>query len=114
MDSVLEDQTPPTPDGLLTLAAAATPLPWSEFCESGDWWIEHCDTDGNPTGGVVCDADAMSSADMLYIVAAANQAPQLARENAALRAVLEDILTRYHLDYDTLEVARAALAAGGE
>ena len=33
--------------------AAATPGPWQEFCESGDWWVEQTDGAYNGTGRTV-------------------------------------------------------------
>jgi len=42
-----------------------TPAPWGEFCESGEWWIEHAGADGGPanfdTPTIVC---CDSGADM--------------------------------------------------
>lgn len=38
--------------------AAATPAPWREFCESGDWWIGRADEDGGPADDTsVCDSN---------------------------------------------------------
>jgi hypothetical protein len=55
-----------------------TPRPWSEFCESGDWWIAQKDEDGMP-GASVCDANDMSAADMFLIVNAVNMHDELLR-----------------------------------
>ena len=61
-----------------------SPLPWSEFCESGSWWIESADEDGSPllpTDGrnFVVGADDIHTSNMLYIVWAANVVPELVK-----------------------------------
>lgn len=45
----------------------ATPGPWSDFCESGQWWIQQKGPDGDPTGEVICIADDISADDMIFI-----------------------------------------------
>lgn len=49
--------------------ALPTPGPWSEFCESGDWWIARTDKDGSPLEAV-CYSDDISEADTNLICAA--------------------------------------------
>lgn len=71
-----------------------TPTPWSEFAESGDWWIQQCDADGNPIGGtVVSNANDMSSADMLFIVRAVNA------HDAMLNAIARYLELHSNCDY---------------
>lgn len=67
---------------------AATPGPWSDFCESGDWWIETMADDGSPGGLVVCDANDMDAADMALIAAAPTDIAALIAEVRRLRALM--------------------------
>lgn len=69
---------------LRRLLSAATPGPWGEFAESGDWWVEHSDADGNPTGGFVCKSDTAGNdatwekqEDIDLMIAAVNALPAL-------------------------------------
>lgn len=64
-----------------------TPTPWSEFAENGDWWIQGKDAEGNPIGHPVCDANDMSTADMLFIIQAVNNLDALV---GALQQAQED------------------------
>jgi hypothetical protein len=84
------DPTPPLGaaelDAIEAQANRATPGPWSEFCESSDWWIQQKDADGGPTGTAVADANGMSVDDMLFIVAARTNVPRLVAEVKASRA----------------------------
>lgn len=84
------DPTPPLGvaelEAIEAQATRATPGPWSEFCESGDWWIGQQDAKGGPTGLTVCDADTMSVDDMLFIVAARTNVPRLVADLQASRA----------------------------
>ena len=67
---------------------AATPGPWSDFCESGDWWIETMADDGSPGGLVVCDANDMDAADMALIAAAPTDIAALIAEVRRLRTLI--------------------------
>lgn len=60
----------------------ATPGPWSEFAETGEWWIETLAEDGGPAGSIVGSTDDWRGEDMLFAVAAANAV-------RAVRGVLE-------------------------
>lgn len=67
---------------------AATPTPWSDFCESGDWWIQQADpVDGDPIGAVICDANDMGEGDMLFIAHARQDVDDLIQEVERLRAI---------------------------
>lgn len=83
-------------DDLLTrlgrLEAAATPGPWGEFAESGDWWVEGAEGIG------VCESNEAwnHQADIDLMIAARNALPALLRlaravaaEKAAARAMDE-------------------------
>lgn len=59
------------------LALGPSPRPWSDFCESGDWWVESCDPDGSPAGDFVMGANNIRGANLAYIIWAANLAPGL-------------------------------------
>ena len=63
-------------DEIERLYDAATPGRWSEFCESGDWWIAQSDTDGSP-GDSIADANDMSADDMIFVINARNEMPAL-------------------------------------
>lgn len=58
-------------DAIKARLAAATPGPWSEYAESGEWWINQNDGDGaNPSpveGGWVCDSRQMSPEDVEFV-----------------------------------------------
>lgn len=56
-------------DELRRLATRATPGPWGEFCESGDWWIGRCTEDGDALPEIVCDSESIDSHDTAYIAA---------------------------------------------
>ena len=65
--------------------AAADQGPWSAFCESGDWWIQQRDTDGNPIGTMICDANAISDSNMELIAHAPADIAALIAEVERLR-----------------------------
>lgn len=74
---------------LRTLEAAATPGPWREVAESGEWWIEHY-SDDKPEGVFVCDSNSSNwrlQADIDFVVAARNAMPALLAELTQLRAL---------------------------
>ena len=50
--------------------AAATPGPWQEFCESGDWWVEQTDGAYNGTGRTVGESPEWEQADLDLAMAA--------------------------------------------
>ena len=91
-----------------------TPTPWSEFAESGDWWIQQCDADGSPVGEtVVSNANDMSAADMLFIVRACNAHDALVSTLKAVEAHHVEqnrIKGRDEANSTTLRLIRAALA----
>jgi hypothetical protein len=73
---------------------AATPAPWQEFAESGDWWIQQADADGGPIleGGWVCNSNNdiwAKQADINLTTAARNALPDLLSAVGSLRATLE-------------------------
>lgn len=57
------------------------PLPWAEFCESDDWWINSVDSEGTLIeGGFVINSNAdevSNQATVEYIIKAANAYPKL-------------------------------------
>lgn len=66
---------------LRRLHEAATPAPWSEFCESGDWWVARKDADGMPLESV-CNSDPELWAkqdDIELMTSARNALPALLR-----------------------------------
>ena len=73
----------------MALLAAATPPPWDEFCESGDWWIGQRAPAGEfvEGAGVAYGTDAWSSqANVDLVVAAVNALPHLLDALAAAEA----------------------------
>ena len=89
-----------------------TPTPWSEFAESGDWWIQGRDADGSPIGDVVCDANSMRAADMGFIITACNAHDALVGALEAIEAhhVKQNAVKgRDEAHSTTLRLARAAL-----
>lgn len=63
IDLLKADPVPPWEPG------PHTPGPWSEFAESGDYWIAQVVEDGMP-GAVVCDSVGISGSDTSLICAA--------------------------------------------
>lgn len=61
----------------------ATPAPWGEFCESGDWWIGPSNAEGGAGDGIsVCpsDMDTWTRQDDIDVtIAARNALPLLLR-----------------------------------
>ncbi len=104
-------------DGIPWVASPHTPTPWSEFAESGDWWIQQCDAEGNPIGEtVVSNANDMSAADMFFILQACNSFDALV---AACKEELEvydgmDVATLRDSTLARIERLRAALAKAGK
>jgi predicted nucleotidyltransferase len=121
-------------DELERLERAATPGPWGEFAESGDWWVEQrgddggpaCNPNGSPTG-FVCESNTdergqwAKQEDIDLMIAARNALPALLRVARAARE-LEEILATVAADADAADVLvmrrhaaraelRAALAA---
>lgn len=96
------------------VAEPHTPTPWSEFAESGDWWIQQCDAEGNPAGAtVVTNANDMSAADMGFIITACNAHEALVEALQAIEAhhVEESRITNRPETWSTtLRLCRAALA----
>lgn len=96
-------------DGPVWKPEPHTPGPWSEFAESGDYWIAQVVEDGMP-GKVVCDDSAGISGGDTNLICAA---PEL------LAALIE--IEVYHVEQNrikgreeshsrTLRIARAAIA----
>jgi hypothetical protein len=73
--------------------AAADEGPWSDFCESGDWWIQQCSADGDPIGATICDANDMSTSNMNLIAHAPADLAALIEEVVKLRMALDTIGT---------------------
>jgi hypothetical protein len=84
--------------------AAATPGPWQEFCESGDWWVEQSDGEytgtgrivgGSPLGWAQADLDLAISApaDLAALLRVARAAHRIASNpDAVAWAILERAL----------------------
>lgn len=74
-------------------AEAATPGPWSEFCESGDWWVAQTLAGGEPGESVLDSSpNAMLQADVDFICAANPTATlSLIAHVDELTAVLKDV-----------------------
>lgn len=74
--------SPPPSDRetLRALIAAATPLPWAEFCESDDCWIQQADAEGAPVGiQAVMEStpEAINPENKALVLAAVNALPGL-------------------------------------
>ena len=83
--------TPNTPtvaqsDAWRKLADAATPGPWEEVAESGEWWITGPDIFNDVV--MTSDASEISQADADFICAARAAVPALLAEVERLRAIL--------------------------
>lgn len=74
-------------DDLEKAEQAATPGPWQEFAESGDWWIEQSDGAYNGTGVLVGGSPNWEQRDLDLALAARNALPALLRVVRAARAV---------------------------
>lgn len=79
---------------LEALSSAATPGPWSEFCESGDWWVSQKDEFDGPHAWVFnSNTDFWNKQeDVDLTVAARNALPALVAEVRRLRAVSQELL----------------------
>lgn len=102
---------------LRRLHEAATPAPWSEFCESGDWWVARKDADGMPLESV-CNSDPELWAkqdDIELMTSARNALPALLRVAEAARAVHNsahhDGSLAVIVSAEAADVLRTALAA---
>ena len=84
-------------DALEAAARAATPGPWQEFAESGDWWMAGVDNEGGPLDTVIPDTGPSTgiAQETIDYIAALNPAAVLAliarlrAAEAALRAIHE-------------------------
>lgn len=74
---------------------AATPGPWREFAESGDFWIERADADGNPIGPGVCSNSASfyNQADCVLVEHAPADIACLLDEVRRLYAVIDQSIS---------------------
>lgn len=81
-------------DELERLEKAATPAPWGEFAESGEWWVERQGEDGGAAGDFVCGTNTehystngpwAEQADIDLMIAARNALPGLLRVARAAR-----------------------------
>jgi hypothetical protein len=83
-----------TAEELTALHEAATPEPWQEFAESGDWWMGRADSDGGPADDrSICatgSEDWTEQADIDLTVAARNALPDLLAEVERLRVIEAD------------------------
>lgn len=98
---------------LRRLEQAATPGPWSEFCESGDWWVARKDAEGGPLESV-CDSNTNIWADqddIELMIAARNALPALLRVAEAAREVCNDYAPTEGPQTPAFALLRAALAA---
>ena len=66
-------------DALKALADAATPGPWEEVAESGEWWITSA-SDETASLYVIPDTGLMNQADVDFIAAARAAVPALLAE----------------------------------
>lgn len=81
---------------LEALEQAATGAPWSEFCESGDWWVSRKDEFDGP-GDWVFNSNTdfwNKQEDVDFVVAARNALPALIAEVRRLRAIIAQIEAR--------------------
>lgn len=68
-------------------AEAATPGPWREIAESGEWWIEGAAVDGQMgMGEIICDTDVTEQEDLEFIVHARSDIPTLLEAYDRLKA----------------------------
>jgi hypothetical protein len=66
--------------------AAATPGPWAEFAESGDWWIGRVSDDPQLDTAWICDSnEPMEQADIEFITHAPVDIAALIAEVERLR-----------------------------
>lgn len=79
---------------LEALSSAATPGPWSEFCESGDWWVSQKDEFDGPHAWVFnSNTDFWNKQeDVDLVVAARNALPALIAEVRRLRATKQELI----------------------
>ena len=66
-------------DALKALADAATPGPWEEVAESGEWWITSA-SDETASLYVIPDTGLMNQADVDFIAASRTAVPALLAE----------------------------------
>ena len=78
--------TPEQLAALKALADAATPGPWEEVAESGEWWITGPDIYNDAV--MTTNASEISQADADFICAARAAVPALLAEVERLRAIL--------------------------
>ena len=76
---------------LKALAEAATPGPWEEVAESGEWWITSA-SDETASLYVIPDTGLMNQADVDFIAASRTAVPALLAEVERLRVENE----RFH------------------
>jgi hypothetical protein len=92
-------------------ANAATPGPWREVAESGDWWIEHTNDDTREWE-YVCSAGLIDpqagpwkrQEDIDFVVAARTDIPALVAEVRRLREIERAVLDLERLIADTLGI----------
>lgn len=106
--------TPNTPtvaqsDAWRKLADAATPGPWEEVAESGEWWITGPDIYNDAV--MTTNASEISQADADFICAAREAVPALLAEVERLRADNADLraaLSALTADMERLRVSIVA------
>jgi len=66
--------------------------PWGEFGESGDWWIQQKDDEGNPDGESICNSgtEDMTCAVATFIEHAPQDIADLIAEVELLRSLFND------------------------
>ena len=83
--------------------APATPRPWAEFCESGEWWVQQATPEGEPLPGdmrvlvMASGAEDIGQADLSLILEAVNSYDALMVLRDAVRVSLPhpDVLAAY-------------------
>ena len=76
------------------LAEAATPGPWEEVAESGEWWMTTA-TDEDGSLYVIPDTANMNQADVDFIVASRSAVPALLAEVERLQWELDECRSVY-------------------
>lgn len=101
--------TPEQLAALKALADAATPGPWEEVAESGEWWITGPDIYNDAV--MTTNASEISQADADFICAAREAVPALLAEVERLRADNADLraaLSALTADMERLRVSIVA------
>jgi hypothetical protein len=77
-------------DALKALAAKATPGPWEEVAESGEWWVTSTSDEAGALY-VIPDTTSMAQDDVDYICAACNAVPALVADVERLTAQVAEL-----------------------